>query len=74
MKAVFLADEADVHAMTEDAKIAMKKPHRTVFVKEWLALRKTGVYTHTHTHTNVLCRMLTCALLAAGMLTYADVC
>ena len=48
MKAVFLADEADVHAMTEDAKIAMKKPHRTVFVKEWQALRKTGVYTHTH--------------------------
>jgi hypothetical protein len=65
MKAVFLADEADVHAMTEDAKIAMKKPHRTVFVKEWLALRKTGVYTHTQTHTNVLCRMLTRALLAA---------
>ena len=54
MKAVFLADEADVHAMTEDAKIAMKKPHRTVFVKEWLALRKTGVYTHTHTHKRIM--------------------
>jgi len=60
MKAVFLADEAHVHAMTEDAKIAMKKPHRTVFVKEWLALRKTGVFTHTHTHDLIM--------------PYADVC
>jgi hypothetical protein len=35
MDALDLADEHDVVAMTEDARIGMKKPHRTMFMKNW---------------------------------------
>ena len=32
-----LADEEDVVAMTQDSSIAMKMPHRKVFIKAWKA-------------------------------------
>ena len=40
MKTLDDADEKEVVAMTEDAAIGMKKPHRTVFVKAWNELQK----------------------------------
>jgi hypothetical protein len=35
MDSLDLADEEDVVAMTEDARVGMKKPHRAIFRKHW---------------------------------------
>ena len=35
MDSLDLADEEDVVAMTEDARVGMKKPHRAIFIKHW---------------------------------------
>ena len=40
MPALDRANEEDVVAMTEDASIGMKKPHRNLFLKEWKARRR----------------------------------
>jgi hypothetical protein len=47
MKALDLANEKDIVDMTQDASIAMKKPHRVVFIKEWQALQQLQQATST---------------------------
>ncbi len=47
MKALDLANEKDIADMTQDASIAMKKPHRVVFIKEWQALQHLQQATST---------------------------
>jgi hypothetical protein len=41
-RALDMANEIDVVAMTEDECISMKKPHQTVFLKEWKARPKAA--------------------------------
>ena len=40
MDALLVANEKDVIEMTEDASIAMKNPHKTLFVKAWKEMQE----------------------------------
>jgi hypothetical protein len=42
MTALDHADEDEILAMTEDASVSMKKPHRVVFIREWNARPKAA--------------------------------